>query len=74
MPDTDAIIRKSISFPADLEGEISKQATKNNRSFSAQVVHEMRIVMERAKRRRFVVAQPPVSHRPMRLNRESDEK
>ena len=47
-----SIVRKSISFTPELAGEILKRAIENHRSFSAQVAHDMRIVIERKKRNR----------------------
>ncbi len=49
------IVRKSISFTPALAGEILKRAKENHRSFSAQVAHDMRIVIERRKRAKTTV-------------------
>ena len=38
-------IRKSISFPRELVEKIQKRADENQRSFSAQVVYDMGIVI-----------------------------
>ena len=43
------IVRKSVSFTPELAGEILKRAIENHRSFSAQVAHDMRVVIERKK-------------------------
>lgn len=38
-------VRKTVSFPEDLETQISKRARKFDRSFSAQVVADMRTIV-----------------------------
>lgn len=35
------VVRKSISFPIELERKIAERAKRKNRSFSAQVVWEL---------------------------------
>lgn len=51
-----SIVRKSISFPDDLERAVARRAKKYNRSFSAQVVSDMQDIIERAARRSTMVA------------------
>lgn len=38
-------IRKTISFPEELADKISERAKEGNRSFSAQVVYDMTIMV-----------------------------
>jgi hypothetical protein len=42
-------VRKTVSFPEDLEIQIARRAQKSDRSFSAQVVADMRLVIKQAK-------------------------
>ena len=52
-------VRKTVSFTEELELAIAKRAKKYDRSFSAQVAYDMRMIFEREKRRPLLVVSNP---------------
>lgn len=44
-------VRKTVSFPGELEVQIARRAQRFDRSFSAQVVADMRTVIDQTIRR-----------------------